>query len=128
MREWAATSELIPPRMERSLVRTPGAKGPHLLGDPGCSFSPDHPVTRECGRGLCFVCTSRDHREISGWEWESGDPQAQRLRRDWEGEAWGKEGGNRGGSWERKVGEWWGGWGESQKETAGCGPKSLGPF
>lgn len=21
-----------------------------------------------------------------------------------------------------------GGWGESQKETAGCGPKSLGPF
>lgn len=36
--------------------------------------------------------------------------------------------GTEGACWERKGDGRWGRWGERQKETAGYGPKSLGPF
>lgn len=123
LREWAATSELTPPKMERSPVRRPGASGIPF------------PQPIRSHKGVTVVSILSAPPEITGRGVGGGGSQEiPRLAENELGlggrglEMGEGRGGTEGGSWERKVGEWWGGRGESQKETAGCGPKSLGPF
>lgn len=93
------------------------------------SFSFAHLVTYDCGSDLCFVCACSDYREMSGLGQGVRSPQAaqragqagrQRLGEDR------RSGGQRGHVGKEKGGT--GAWGESQRETAGCGLHSLGPF
>ena len=118
LREWAATSELTPPKMERSRVRRPGAKGPHLPGASGVPFP--QPIRSHMGVTVASILSAPPEitgRGVGG----GGSQETPRLAENELGlggrglEMGEGRGGTEGGSWERKVGEWWGGRGEARR-------------